>query len=76
VATYDAALDAGDDTALREALDRNVYQKVTAPPESLAALTGYARDVMAAADGWTWESLSRGAVEYPDPSVPSRESVP
>jgi cytochrome b pre-mRNA-processing protein 3 len=76
VTTYDAALSSGDDTALRDALDRNVYQKVAAPPESLAALTAYARDVMTAANGWTWESLSRGAVRYPDPPVSSRESVP
>lgn len=76
VAIYDAALDAGDDAALRDALDRNVYQKVAAPPESLAALTAYAREVMAAADSWTWETVSRGAVRYPDPPVSSRESVP
>ncbi|SDD69043.1 ubiquinol-cytochrome C chaperone family protein [Rhodospira trueperi] len=75
VTTYDAALSSGDDAALRDALDRNVYQKVAAPPEALAALTAYVRDVMAAADGWTWESLSRGVVRYPDPAGPSRESA-
>lgn len=67
VATYDTALAADDDVALRDALDRNVYHKVAAPPEGLEALTAYARALVAASDAWTWDDLSHGIARYPDP---------
>lgn len=67
VSSYEAGLDADDgDATLRDALDRNVYQKVAAPPEGLALLATYVRALAAAADSWTWEELSHGRVRYPD----------
>ena len=44
---YEAALQAGDDAGLQEALVRNVWRG-EAPPGAAAALAGYLRDVHAA----------------------------
>jgi len=65
VATYDEALAAPDETLLHEALDRNVYQKVAAPPEGLAALANHARALVAVGDHWTWADLAHGVARFP-----------
>ncbi len=80
VAIYDTALDAGDEQALRDALDRNVYHKVAAPPEGLTALAGYVQALVAASETWTWDALAHGSIHYPDPqgqrvNIPAKETV-
>lgn len=63
VAAYEAGLAADDeDATLRDALDRNVYTTVEAPPEGLAALTRYLRGMVSVAEGWTWDDVARGDV--------------
>lgn len=66
VATYDDALAKDDNGRLADALDRNVYQKVAAPPDGLAALVTYVRAIVAAADAWTWDDLAQGIARFPD----------
>jgi cytochrome b pre-mRNA-processing protein 3 len=67
VASYEAGLEADDgDATLRDALDRNVYHKVPAPPEGLAALARHVRAMAEASAAWTWEDLSHGRLVYPD----------
>ncbi|MQX35249.1 ubiquinol-cytochrome C chaperone family protein [Roseospira navarrensis] len=76
VASYEAGLDADDgDRTLREALDRNVYQKVAAPPEGLAALATYVRTLVATADTWTWDDLSHGIARYPGLPIASEPAL-
>lgn len=80
LATYDEALAQDDgDAALRDALDRNVFNKVLASDEGLAALAGYVRAMESAAALWSWEDLSQGRVTYPDPptgmTAPAPEST-
>jgi len=74
VASYEEGLAANDgDVALRAALDRNVFHKVPAPPEGLAALAGHVRTLAAASEAWTWDDLSQGVIHFPDLVVPSSE---
>ncbi|KAA5607519.1 ubiquinol-cytochrome C chaperone [Roseospira marina] len=77
VSSYEAGLKAEeDDATLRDALDRNVYQKVAAPPEGLAALARHVRALAAAADTWTWADLSHGVARYPDPEPTAEPATP
>lgn len=77
VASYEAGLEADDgNAALRAALDRNVYQKVAAPPEGLAALAQYVRGLAEASETWTWEDLSHGRIHYPDLPAGSEPATP
>jgi len=62
VAAYEKGLAAEDDSVLRDALDRNVYTKVEAPADGLAALMAYLRGMVATSEHWTWSDLSHGAV--------------
>jgi cytochrome b pre-mRNA-processing protein 3 len=77
VGSYDEALAVGNDAALRDALDRNVFQKTAAPAEGLTALVAYVHALIEAADTWTWEDLCHGIVRYPDlPVAVEAEAVP
>jgi len=74
VASYEEGLAADDgDATLRAALDRNVFHKIPAPPEGLAALANHVRTLAAASETWTWDDLSRGVIHFPDLVVPSSE---
>lgn len=67
VSAYDEALATDDDAGLRDVLDRNVYQKVPAPEDGLAALAGYVRALVATGDAWDWSDLSYGVARFPEP---------
>ncbi|MBB4266990.1 ubiquinol-cytochrome C chaperone family protein [Roseospira visakhapatnamensis] len=62
VAAYEAGLAESGDAVLRDALDRNVYTTVAAPPEGLSALVAYMRGLVAESAGWSWDDLARGTV--------------
>ncbi len=69
VAAYEAGLAADDDDAtLRDALDRNVYTTVQAPPEGLAELARYLRNLALVADTWTWDVMAHGDIVLAAPS--------
>ncbi|MBB4286846.1 ubiquinol-cytochrome C chaperone family protein [Roseospira goensis] len=76
VGGYDTALAAGDEAALRDALDRNVFQKSTAPPEGLAALADYVHALVAASETWTWDDLSHGVIRFPELPAAAAPSAP
>jgi cytochrome b pre-mRNA-processing protein 3 len=76
LAAYDSALSNGDDCALRSALSRNLFRKVSPAPEHLAAVSTYVRREAARLDREQLDSLAAGRLLFgpaPNPSGLSRE---
>ncbi|MDI4657876.1 ubiquinol-cytochrome C chaperone family protein [Xanthobacter autotrophicus] len=74
-AAYDAALAAADDTALVQALSRNLLSAGEAEPSpEAAALAAYVRAAAAKLDATPFEVLARGVLELPDPAVRENET--
>jgi cytochrome b pre-mRNA-processing protein 3 len=67
--TYQAALMAADDTALAEALTRNVYGGETTPAAAVARLATYIRNVAAALERQPAATLMAGRIALPDPTA-------
>ena len=71
VAAYEAGL-AADDSALGEALRRNLYRKAGPEAGQLAVMAGYMRDEAARLDGAGVDSLIAGNVVFgPPPAAPA-----
>jgi cytochrome b pre-mRNA-processing protein 3 len=66
-AAYDAALDAAGDTALLEALNRNVYASPTEPLAGLPRLAAYMRQTEQLLEQQDARALLRGELRFPDP---------
>jgi len=58
---------AGDQAALRETLQRNVFGKATATPEALTALAGYVGDVLGELEKTDSAALFAGRIAWPVP---------
>lgn len=68
-AVYSAALNAADPAALDDALKRNLFGTVQAPPDAgVAALARYMRDARAALARTELARLLDGAPAFPDPA--------
>ncbi len=66
-AAYDAALDASVDTALLEALGRNVYACPNEPPPTASRLAAYMRKTEQLLEQQDARALLRGELRFPDP---------
>ena len=62
---YDAALASGDNTALQDALLRNVYASDAARAGEAERLASYVRGLAAALAGQSFESLAAGEIMFP-----------
>ncbi|MFQ5766128.1 MAG: ubiquinol-cytochrome C chaperone family protein [Rhodospirillales bacterium] len=72
VAAYEAGLDS-DDSALAEALRRNLYRKASPEADEVAAVAAYIRREAAALDATAVERLSAGEVVFgPAPAPETR----
>ena len=63
IKAYGQGLD-GDDAALEEALLRNLYGTVPAPPDGAAAMARYARDQAAALEAQPLDALMQGRLRF------------
>lgn len=68
-AAYDAGLAASEAGLLMEALDRNLYRKVKAAPDALAAMAGYLRGEAAALTAVGLDDLLLGRARFGPPPV-------
>lgn len=75
VAAYEAGLGAND-SALEEALRRNLYRKARPEAGQLAAVAGYMRDESARLDGAGVDSLMAGNVIFGPAPAPPAETRP
>ena len=66
-AAYDAALEATADTALLEALQRNVYASPKEPSQAAARLAAYMRQTEQMLGQQDAQALLRGELRFPDP---------
>src|SRR3954469_2401706 len=66
---YDVALAAEGDTALAQALIRNVYTGASGQEMAAAELAAYVRQVVEALDAQPSEELARGVLRFPAPTV-------
>lgn len=66
-AAYDAALEATADTALLEALHRNVYASPKEPPQAVVRLAAYMRQTEQVLEQQDAQALLRGELRFPDP---------
>ena len=66
-AAYDAALDVADDTALLEALHRNVYASPNDPPPGALRLAAYMREAEQSLERQEAQALLRGELRFPEP---------
>jgi cytochrome b pre-mRNA-processing protein 3 len=66
-AAYDTALEATADTALLEALHRNVYASPNEPPQAAARLAAYMRQTEQLLEQHDARALLRGELRFPDP---------
>jgi len=66
-AAYDTALEATADTALLEALHRNVYASPNEPPQAAARLAAYMRQTEQLLEQQDTGALARGELRFPDP---------
>jgi cytochrome b pre-mRNA-processing protein 3 len=66
-AAYDTALEATADTALLEALNRNVYASPNEPPRAAAGLAAYMRQTEQLLEQQDASALMRGELRFPDP---------
>jgi len=66
-AAYDATLDATSDTALLEALHRNVYASPNDPPPGALRLAAYMREAEQSLERQEAQALLRGKLRFPDP---------
>ena len=56
-----------DDTALQQAVDRNLYREEAVTERLLEAMTGYLRREVESADQWSFEAMLVGRVEFGAP---------
>lgn len=61
---YEKAL-AEDDKALAQVLARNLYGKITPPPEALPAMAAYVRRAVTALEEQSADEILYGCVEFP-----------
>lgn len=66
---YRAALAASEESALVEALTRNIYDGAPAQPEAPARLAAYMRDAVRDLSAQEASSLAAGRVHFPDPGL-------
>ena len=66
-AAYDVALDATADTALLEALHRNVYASPNEPQPGALRLAAYMREAEQSLERQEAQALLRGELQFPDP---------
>jgi cytochrome b pre-mRNA-processing protein 3 len=66
-AAYDAALEATDDTALLEALHRNVYASPDQPAPGAPRLAAYMREAEQSLERQDRQALLRGELRFPGP---------
>ena len=66
-AAYDAALEASADTALLEALHRNVYASPSEPPPGAPRLAAYIRETERSLERQDAQALLRCELRFPDP---------
>ena len=66
-AAYDAALGATDDTALLEALHRNVYASPDQPAPGAPRLAAYMREAEQGLERQDRQALLRGELRFPSP---------
>jgi hypothetical protein len=66
-AAYHAALDVSLDTALLEALCRNVYASPNQPPAGALRLAAYMRQTEQLLERQDARALLRGELHFPDP---------
>ena len=68
---YDVALGAGEESALADALARNVYAGTAEPEVAALRLAAYVRQTACALERQPFDELARGVVKFPAPSVPA-----
>lgn len=66
---YDAALGQSGDSALADALARNVYAGAAEREVAAGQLAAYVRQVLAVLYAQALDDLARGMVRFPEPSV-------
>lgn len=71
---YEAALSAGSDGGLAQALARNVYAELTEPQIAAEWLAVYVRQVVDCLDQQSLEELAHGRVRFPAPVIAAAES--
>jgi cytochrome b pre-mRNA-processing protein 3 len=77
VAAYESGLQTSDNTALQDALDRNLYREVTTNGRELAVMASYIREQVRALDSRSTDDLLSGEVSFgPLPTSATTEESP